>query len=132
MTLAPSVSDISAGRRIGGQPMALEAVVQTSVLDHLRVKILEVPAKARAEDISRLESKITANDHRQSWQRALGQDARIFWQCGQDVGTDPPIGNQDFENHLVEWQPNHNTVSCRVVGTFDRNGQWCAKKYLET
>ena len=93
--LAPLVTNSSAGRGIGGQTMASEAVVQTSDLYHAYAKILEVPAKAVAEDISRVESKISSNDHRQSWQRALGQDARIFQQCGQDVGTDRPVGNQD-------------------------------------
>jgi hypothetical protein len=123
MILSPSISDISTGRRIGCQPMASKASVQTSVLDHLCAKLFEVLAKVWAEDISRVECKISSNDHRQSWQRALGQDARIFRQFGQDVGTDPPIRNQDFENHLVIWQPNHKTVSWRLAGTFGRWGK---------
>jgi hypothetical protein len=112
--------------------MASEAVVQTSVLDHACDKILEVPAKAPVEDISRVESKISSNGHRQSWQWALGQDARILLQRGQDFGLHQPVRNQEFENHLVDWQPNQKAVPRRLVGTFDTSGQWSASKYQET
>jgi hypothetical protein len=102
--LPPGIADISAIRGLESQK-APQAVVQAGTLDHGRDEALHVPNYIEAEACSRVQGNITSDDHRQGRQRALGHDTAILAQRGQDSAADLPVlpvGNQDFEQHLVE------------------------------
>jgi hypothetical protein len=99
---APSVSHIGAIRGIGGQPRASEAVIQATALDHGRDEILQFPKWVETETHRWVQGNISSDNHRQCRQGTLGLDTGILAQRGEDLGADLPVGNQEFENHLVE------------------------------